>query len=244
MNINLLSVFIALTLAAGLILFIEKVWIGRPVRHKSQLAEAARVVFPILLILLLLRAFVIQNYRVQTTAMEPTLRTGDFTFVNQFFYGVHLPLNHALVFRKHEPKRGQVVVLYWPVNPSVHVMKRVIGIPGDHISYMNHVLYVNDQALSQITLHTQGALEMREESLGGRQYQIQVNPSAPALDFEDVVVPPGEYFVMNDNREDTEDSRSFGFVPLRAFEGQVFMVWMSWNQYTHHIRWYRLGERI
>lgn len=221
---------------------------------QSMLVEYARAFFPILLIVWVLRSFLIQPYRVPTGSLEPTIMPGDFIAVNQFDYGLRLPVINKKVISISEPKRGDIALFRWPVNPKVVFVKRVIGLPGDHIVYKNKVLYINGVEAKQKFIkktvdygnapgQTRVVYKM-QENLNGVKHDIFIQPVGGETRNYDLIVPPHEYFMMGDNRDDSDDSRSWGFVPEKNLIGKAFGIWMSWDPVHHRIRWNRIGMGV
>jgi len=209
--------------------------------------------FPVLLLVFMLRSFVYEPFRIPSGSLEPTLSVGDFILVNKYHYGIRLPVVHKKIYSINEPKHGDIVVFRWPPNPSINFIKRVIGVPGDHISYINKTLYVNGQSMPQefkadsMDRDEEGRdwkVEERIEDFFGVKHSIYQNNLIPKYDFNDVIVPEGMYFMMGDNRDNSADSRVWGFVPEENILGQANYVWMSWNSHDHSIRWKRLGKAI
>jgi len=169
--------------------------------------------------------------------MMPTLLVGDFILVNKFAYGIRLPVLNRKVVEVDEPERGDVVVFRYPKDPSVDYINRVVGLPGDKIGYYNKILYVNDEPAGQMPagvyigkgsgVSMSGASERREQ-LGNVQHDILVMPRTPGLEGE-YVVGKDEYFVMGDNRDNSNDSRYWGTVPETNLVGKAFGVWMHWD---------------
>lgn len=227
------------------------------VRGKEErmpiLIDYARSFFPILLIVFLLRAFLFEPFRIPSGSLEPTLLAGDFILVNKFNYGLRLPLLHNKIFNNNEPQRGDIMVFRWPPNPSVNFIKRVIGLPGDQISYVNKELFVNGERIPQeylnehLTLDENGsewkAIE-KEENLLGVKHKIYIDQGKQSRDYNYITVPHGMYFVMGDNRDDSADSRYWGFVPEKNIVGKAMWVWMSWNSTKTNVRWNRIGKSI
>jgi len=215
--------------------------------------DYGRSFFPVLLIVFLLRSFLYEPFRIPSSSLEPTLLVGDFIVVNKFDYGIRLPVAHNKLIKTSEPKRGDIMVFRWPPDPSKDFIKRIVGIPGDHIKYINKVLYVNDQEIKQdvgtpaTRIDEQGNtidVVKKEEDLLGIKHAIYQNPNQAAYDFNDIIVPPGMYFAMGDNRDDSADSRFWGFVPEKNIVGKAVMVWLSWDSLKHNVRWNRLIKQI
>jgi signal peptidase I len=215
----------------------------------STIVEYSRSFFPVLFVVLLLRSFVIEPFRIPTGSLIPTLLVGDFILVNRYDYGLRLPVTNTKIFSIGEPKRGEIAVFRFPIDPSEYYIKRVIGLPGDHVRYTNKVLYVNDQMADQQFVTSipasksdddQAVVEKSENFLGTKHMIYQI-PDKPAEDFE-TVVPEGEYFVMGDNRDSSYDSRYWGYVPEQNLKGKAIAIWFSFG--NGKIRWDRIGKHI
>ncbi len=216
------------------------------------LVEYARSFFPIVLIVLILRSFLVEPFRIPSGSMMPTLLIGDFILVNKFAYGVRLPAVHTKIFDVGKPERGDIVVFRFPKNPNVDYIKRVIGLPGDRISYYGKKVHVNDKPVKQTSLgryrgvgqgrNMTGAMHLIEE-LPNAEHSILVMGS-PSRRPGVYVVPEGEYFVMGDNRDNSNDSRYWGTVPEQMLVGKAFLIWMSWDWENDGIGFNRLGTSI
>ncbi len=220
-----------------------------PLDKEPLLVEYARSFFPVVLIVLLLRSFLVEPFRIPSGSMMPTLLIGDFILVNKFSYGVRLPVLNNKVIELGEPERGDIVVFRFPKQPTVDYIKRVIGLPGDRIAYFDKKLYVNGQPISQVSLGRyqgvgQGAnmtgAEHFDEDLTGVKHSILINHGVSSV--EDVfVVPQGQYFVMGDNRDNSNDSRYWGTVPEGNLVGKAFFIWMNWDWENSGIAFNRIG---
>lgn len=226
---------------------------GSTSEKMPMIFDYARSFFPVLLVVFFVRSFLYEPYRIPSGSLEPTLLVGDFILVNKFDYGIRLPLTHKLIFSNQEPQRGEIIVFRSPPKPSVNLIKRVIGVPGDHISYVNKTLYVNGkeapQQFEQYTMDHQLDSEswkvtQKQENLLGVKHDIYLISGKENDDFKDVVVPKGMYFVMGDNRDDSVDSRYWGFMPEENIIGKANRVWMSWDSIKHPIRFDRLWMKI
>jgi signal peptidase I len=203
-----------------------------------------------------LRSFLFEPFRIPTGSLEPTLLAGDFILVNKFDYGIRLPVAHTKIIPTGELKRGDIIVFRYPPNPSIDYIKRLIGLPGDHISYIDKILYVNGKKIPQqfeknaVDYGDDGLswdVEQKQEDFFGVKHSIYQIPTRPDDDFKDLVVPPGMYFAMGDNRDDSADSRYWGFVPDKNIIGKASVIWMSWDSRAnllHKIRWDRIGTII
>lgn len=217
-------------------------------QEPGWLVEYSRAFFPVLLAVLVIRSFVVQGFRVPTGSLKPTVLPGDLIAVNQYAYGLRLPVLHKKFYSVSEPKRGEVAVFRYPPDPRQTYVKRVVGVPGDKITYKNKVLYINDKEVTQKDLGKEVdqddggfvMVEKRLEKLNGVSHLIYVRPNRFAHDFERVV-PEGYYFMMGDNRDNSADSRDWGFVPEENLIGKAFGIWMSWDGDRHRVRFERIG---
>jgi signal peptidase I len=248
-----------LTLFTGVVWALDRWWLGPRRRaalapgapdKPSGLVDFSRSFFPVILLVLLLRSFLAEPFRIPSGSMIPTLLPGDFILVNKFTYGLRDPVFHTRFLALGAPRRGDVVVFRYPVDPSKDFIKRVVGLPGDRIAYRNKQLWVNGEAmpLDAVGVYTAGGslpgvVYRFEEALGPAQHHVIVNPARPAEDFE-VEVPEGQYFMMGDNRDGSDDSRRWGTVPERNLVGRAFLVWMSWDGNRFRPDWSRIGNSI
>lgn len=215
--------------------------------------DYARSFFPVLLIVFLLRSFLFEPFRIPSGSLEPTLLMGDFILVNKFDYGIRLPVTHTKLFGNGAPHRGDIMVFRWPPNPKYNFIKRVIGLPGDHISYLNKELYINGQKIPQRFLQESMAEDEsgsfwqaieNQENLLGVKHRIFIDAGQQSRDLNDITVPEGMYFVMGDNRDRSADSRYWGFVPDNHIVGKASLIWLSWNSAKTTVRWNRIGQII
>ena len=208
--------------------------------------------FPVIAVVFLLRSFVAEPFKIPSESMLPTLYVGDLILVNKFSYGVRLPVVHTKVLDVGSPQRGDVMVFRFPQDPSVDYIKRVIGVPGDKISYENKRLAINGV---EVPLSPAGEFEDRRrlaiypqysEKIGDIAHKVLTELDKPS-DIQPVLrfphfdqchyysrgvtctVPPGHYFMMGDNRENSLDSRFWGFVPERNIVGKAFFIWMNFG---------------
>ncbi|AEG02122.1 signal peptidase I [Methylomonas methanica] len=244
-----MATFVTGVVWGGYCLYLKYVHQPYPVDSEPLLVEYARSFFPVVLIVLLLRSFLVEPFRIPSGSMMPTLLVGDFILVNKFTYGIRLPVLNDKVIEMSEPERGDIVVFRFPKQPTVDYIKRVIGLPGDRIAYFDKKLYVNGQPIPQVSLGRyqgvgQGAnmtgAERLEEDLTGVKHSILISPGVPTV--EDVfVVPKGQYFVMGDNRDNSNDSRYWGTVPEANLVGKAFFIWMNWDWQNNGIAFDRIG---
>jgi signal peptidase I len=227
------------------------------------LVEYSRSFFPVIFVVLILRSFLVEPFRIPSGSMMPTLLVGDFILVNKFSYGIRLPVLNKKVIDVGDPQRGDPVVFRYPKQPQVDYIKRVVGLPGDEIAYKNKILYINGQAMEQTSIgsYTGSGTGVRMtgankavEDLHGVEHSILVHPLAPnfsngcsVLAHGPITVPEGHYFVMGDNRDNSNDSRCWGFVPDENLVGKAFGVWMNWDPELGGfppIAWERIGRSI
>ncbi len=271
MNIDFPTFLVLATLITGGIWLIDALFFARSRRLAAQgirdvkeplVVEYARSFFPIILIVLLLRSFLVEPFRIPSGSMMPTLLVGDFILVNKFSYGIRLPVINKKVIDIADPERGDVVVFKYPKNPSVDYIKRVVGLPGDEISYQNKILRVNGEAQKQIPIGTyqgegssarESGVIQSVENLTGVEHEVLVNPRVPDFGYGcqvlirgPITVPEGHYFMMGDNRDNSNDSRCWGLVPDENLVGKAFAIWMHWDSQRSSIpvAWGRLGNSI
>lgn len=255
MNWNFPLILTLAVIITGIISLIDVLFFAKkrqPAQKPTFLIEYSRSLFPVLLIVLVIRSFIVQPFRVPTGSLEPTVLPGDFIAVNQFAYGLRLPVLNTKVIAVGEPKVGEIAVFRWPVNPDIDFVKRVIGVPGDHIVYKDKVLYINGKEATQTyigmatDIEPTGNIAVKEyqEDLNGVKHNIIINPNGGEMQDIDVTVPAGNYFMMGDNRDNSDDSRDWGFVPESNLIGKGAMIWMSWDSQAHTVRWHRLGTVI
>jgi signal peptidase I len=221
---------------------------GAPVAE-PLIVQYAKSFFPVILIVLIIRSFIFEPFRIPSESMMPGLIDGDFIFVSKFAYGLRLPIINTKVLTTGQPRRGDVIVFRLPAKPSVHFIKRLIGLPGDHVAVRDNQVYIND---SPLTLKPDGNFvgsnftgsELERETIGGREHVIMLAASLPSTDY-DAIVPAGQYFFMGDNRNDSEDSRfgMVGFVPEQNLVGHAVRIWLNWD-FPHWPNWRRAGMKI
>jgi signal peptidase I len=206
----------------------------------------------VILIVFVLRSFVVEPFRIPSGSMIPTLLVGDFILVNKFTYGIRLPILNRKIIEVNAPQRGDVVVFRYPEDPSVDYIKRVVGLPGDTVSYLGKRLVINGKELALAPdgeyLHKRATYAKQYvETLDGHRHRILVEDDAPAavpfakqFAFRDkctynsegfvCTVPPGHYFMMGDNRDNSADSRVWGFVPDENIVGKSFFIWFNFSE--------------
>lgn len=193
--------------------------------------EFSKSFFPVLALVFVLRSFLVEPFQIPSGSMIPTLKVGDFIVVNKFTYGIRMPVIRSKLLNINQPKRGDVVV-FFPPHEDRYFIKRLIGVPGDRIRYDQHTLYINGELVPQKLLRYGAVPSCRvmEETLEGETFTTQKCVSRSALLEDSWVVPEGHYFMMGDNRDNSQDSRVWGPVPDSNIVGKAFAVWMHWDK--------------
>ena len=264
MQFDLAAFLVSAALVTGSIWVLDK-WVLAPrralVRPTGQAGEQvtgkdilpwyvdfSRSFFPVILIVLVLRSFIVEPFRIPSDSMLPTLRAGDFILVNKFAFGVRLPVVNAKIIDSGSPQRGDVAVFRYPEDPSVDYIKRVVGLPGDWLEYRNKQLYINGEPVPQSAPppDSQSALdgyETRLEKLGNVSHLIQLREGQNGISFKRQV-PQGHYFAMGDNRDNSYDSRFWGFLPEKNLIGKAFMIWLNKDCIIFQGHCNRIGRSI
>ncbi len=260
-----LVMFVLLLVTGGIWLLDRFVLAEKRAGNEPWWVEYAKSFFPVILIVFCIRSFLAEPFKIPSGSMIPTLQVGDFILVNKFTYGIRLPIVNQKIVQVNDPKRGDVMVFHYPENPSVDYIKRVVGIPGDIVEYRDKHLTINGVEQVQVAdgdynyvesglnfVHT----EKRTETLGEKQHALLINPDMPNVHLSAVAdfkghencvynesmlrcrVPAGSYFMMGDNRDNSRDSRYWGFVPDNQIVGRAFLVWMNFADLK------RIGQSI
>jgi signal peptidase I len=244
--------------------------------------DYARSFFPVAVIVLVLRSFIFEPFRIPSDSMMPTLLDGDFIVVNKFAYGLRLPVLDTKFLGIGEPQRGDVVVFRYPPDPSINYIKRLVGLPGDHVTVRSDRLYINGVAVpfNQVARFNDGCYQnfrLADEQLGEHRHSVLYchtpgdigseqlptcnrapghsyvcdEPVAEGIevpergDREDMVVPPGSYLMIGDNRDNSADGRYWGYVPEANLVGKATRIWFNWDlQRSGGPKWGRIGMRI
>ncbi|MCB4811398.1 signal peptidase I [Methylovorus menthalis] len=210
------------------------------------LVEYSKSFFPVILVVFMIRSFVVEPFKIPSASMMPTLIAGDFILVNKFIYGLRVPILNNTFLEIRHPQRGEVFVFHYPKDPSIDYIKRVVGVPGDKIAYRDKQLYINGKKLdvnyADDYQYVGSGLSMvvtkrYQEQLGEHKHDILLEEEKPSLDGE-VEVPPGHYFAMGDNRDNSNDSRFWGFVPEENLVGKAFFIWWNFDNFG------RIGNTI
>ena len=200
--------------------------------REPVLVEYARSFFPVLLVVFVLRSFLVEPFQIPSSSMVPTLEVGDYILVNKYTYGIRLPVIRTKVLALNNPQRGDVVVFFPPHMNDTYFIKRVVGLPGDTVEYRNKQIFVNGKRVEREPAAEQFAQSSHNitgrESLGESEHLMQVDTRRPSSDFS-VVVRPGHYFMMGDNRDNSSDSRVWGQVSEKDIVGKAFAIWMHWD---------------
>jgi signal peptidase I len=259
------TALVVLTLATGIVWLLDRLFFAKRRAARAGLLEAkepvavdySRAFFPVLLVVLVLRSFVAEPFRIPSSSMMPSLLIGDFILVNKFAYGLRLPITNQKFVDIGEPRRGDVVVFRPPHHPDQDWIKRVIGLPGDTVAYRDNTVYVNGEPFGYRMIgpyvgEGRGAdmtgASLLQEQLPGRPHPVLERQDSPFFiqGEGEWVVPPGHYFVMGDNRDNSEDSRFWQshFLPESNLRGKAFLVWMNFDRSAGGIDFSRIGSGI
>ena len=254
-DVDFAFVLVCATALTGIIWALEVVWlrprrlVRSPQATESMLVEYSRSFFPVLLVVLVVRSFLFEPFRIPSSSMMPTLLIGDFIFVNKFSYGLRLPVLNSKILDLGAPERGDVVVFRLPADPSTNYIKRLVGLPGDSVTYLNGQVFINGQPMPvSIVGPYQGGDQdgslLGREMLGRADHQVLWMPGRGSLEGT-FIVPSGHYFMMGDNRDNSRDSRyeGVGMIPDGNIAGRAVRIWMNWD-FSHMPRWQRIGQSI
>lgn len=260
-------VLVLLTLGMGLVWALDA-WVMKPRRQAAAVAsgqsgegpgepalvEFCRSFFPIVLVVLLVRSFLFEPFRIPSSSMMPTLLVGDFIFVSKFSYGLRLPVLNAKILDLGEPGRGDVAVFRLPSDPATNYIKRIVGVPGDVVSLRDKRLWVNGvpvpvEATGESVVVDCGGFGFRArlvtETIGEVSHQIYIGEQRDrASPFLDRTVPQGQYLVLGDNRDCSQDGRIIGYIPEQNMVGRAVRIWMNWDSASRRPLWHRIGSRI
>jgi signal peptidase I len=221
---------------------------------EPALVEFSRSFFPIVLVVLLIRSFAFEPFRIPSSSMMPTLLVGDFIFVSKFSYGLRLPVLNTKILELGEPARGDVAVFRLPEDPATNYIKRIIGLPGDVVSLREKRLWINDQPVpleaigNAVDIECGGfwfSAQLASETIGAESHQVYISEQRDRPSpFLDRPVPEGQYLVMGDNRDCSRDGRVIGYIPEANMVGRAVRIWMSWDSASRRPLWNRIGDRI
>jgi signal peptidase I len=257
---NFGTVMLIFVLATGLIAALDRWVLARKRdagEPAGVLVDYSRGFFPVILAVFVLRSFLAEPFTIPSSSMRPGLSVGDFILVNKFTYGIRIPVLNTVLIPVHKVERGDVAVFNFPPNPKVNYIKRVIGLPGDTVEYRNKRLTINGKAVPDVSDGSYDYLEQKvaqihndrfRETLGNKQVEVLNIPDAPTLALSQVAdfdgrdqcryddngfvckVPQGHYFMMGDNRDNSLDSRYWGFVDDHLLVGKAFFIWMNFSE--------------
>lgn len=264
------ALFLFLLLVLTGVIWLTDIVVLRKRRPEGEpepvVVDYARSFFPVILVVFLLRSFLVEPFKIPSGSMLPTLEIGDFILVNKYDYGIRLPILNIKVFEVGQPKRGDVMVFRYPKDPGLDYIKRVVGLPGDTVEYIDKRLIINGQP---VEMEPAGHYEYVADGLNyvraqtyrerfnGHHHTAMVIPDQPPVILHQVEgafphrenctynergfrcrVPEGHYFLLGDNRDASNDSRYWGFVPERNIVGRAFLIWMNFGDLS------RIGQFI
>jgi signal peptidase I len=203
-------------------------------RRKSLVREYGEAIVIAIVLALVIRTLIVQAFTIPSGSMMDTLLVGDYILVNKFLYGAELPFTDWRTPGLRNPERGDIIVFRYPQDEKRDFIKRIVATPGDRILIRGHDVYVNAQRLTE---------PYARHTTSSSQYRGQLSCSY-AYGCEPTVVPPHSYFVMGDNRDNSQDSRYWGFVRRQKIKGKAFLIYWSWDGDRHWLRWWRLGKYI
>ncbi|WP_303785508.1 signal peptidase I [Azovibrio restrictus] len=252
---NFALILFVLLVVTGIIWLVDLIWLKKH-RSKSDKdpwwVEYGASFFPVILVVFVLRSFIVEPFKIPSGSMIPTLLVGDFILVNKYTYGIRLPVINKKIIDVNRPARGDVMVFRYPEDPSLDYIKRVVGLPGDTVAYQNKRLSINGKPVpveaEDDYLHPERLYYSKRyrETLGDVSYSVLNDADAPAYipdasrfsgrenckyNTAGVIcrVPDGHYFVMGDNRDNSRDSRAWGFVPEENIVGKAFFIWLNFS---------------
>ena len=224
-------------------------------KHKSFYKEWIEPFLIAAVVALFIRQFAVEAFKIPSGSMIPTLDIGDHLLVNKFIYGPRLPFTDIRIFTWKEPKRGEIIVFKYPENESKNFIKRVVGLAGDKIEIKKGILFINDQPVPVVAQGVSREKEqgghsyyeksvLLEEQLGSIKHHIQYLRDQSGYDFGPKLVPAESVFVMGDNRDNSQDSRVWGFVKTEKILGRALIIYWSWDGDDRWVRWERIGTLI
>lgn len=259
MDINFPLVLVVLTFATGVVWLADKLFLRKrrlaaaglePTKKvdaeaepkEPWLVDVSRSFFPVLAVVLVLRSFLVEPFQIPSGSMLPTLEVGDFILVNKYAYGLRLPVVGTKILDVDDPERGDVMVFRYPEDGTTNYIKRVVGLPGDHVRYQNKQFYINGELVPREFVARLPPMERWREQIGEVEHDLylSINQVSGAGEGE-WVVPQGHYFMIGDNRDNSNDSRFWGTVPEDMIVGKAFAIWMHWQSLTSLPSFERVG---
>lgn len=254
-SVDFALILFVLTLVTGALWCVDRFY-ARPRRAPDAPSpwwvEWGAAFFPVVLFVFGLRSFIVEPFKIPSGSMVSTLLEGDFILVNKFTYGIRLPVIDTKILDLNAPMRGEVMVFRYPRDPSQNYIKRVVGLPGDTVEYIEKNLTINGEKIAPTSdgtyVYKTDVLSKYRETLGGIEHDILLDPRVPSFvrtpeevfPFKEnctysgrgfsCIVPPGHYLVMGDNRDNSADSRAWGFVPDENIVGRAFFIWFNFSQ--------------
>ena len=245
-----------LLVVTGLVCLVDLLWLRKKRAEEAKepwWVEYSVSFFPVILIVFLLRSFLFEPFKIPSGSMIPTLLIGDFILVNKYAYGIRLPVINRKILDIANPERGDVMVFRYPDDPSLDYIKRVVGLPGDRVEYQGKRVSINGQLLPVRQIDDYLSRERMQfsrryvETVGTREHEILLDEDSPPFmaqsrsfphagnciyntSGQTCTVPPAHYFVMGDNRDNSSDSRVWGFVPDENIVGKAFFIWLNLNE--------------
>lgn len=248
MDLNFPLILVVLTFICGVMWLIDKLWLSKKRADEAPpfYIEYTAPFFPVLFLVLVLRSFLIEPFQIPSASMVPTLEIGDFILVNKYSYGLRLPVTQIKIMDVADPMRGDVMV-FFPPGDERYFIKRVVGLPGDHVQVLDNQLFINGELMEQSPAKPPRAAgygySIVEETLGDKKHLIRKHRTPSRLGRSiSYVVPEGHYFMMGDNRDNSSDSRVWGAVPEANIVGKAFAIWMHWDEFFSLPSFERAGK--
>ncbi len=248
MDLNFPLILVVLTLVCGVMWLLDKLVLARRRGDRASpfYVEYTAPFFPVLLLVLVLRSFVVEPFQIPSASMVPTLQIGDFILVNKYTYGLRLPVTQTKILEVNQPQRGDVMV-FFPPDDDRYFIKRVVGLPNDHVQVLDNQLFINGEPMEQTRVkvpYSAGyGYEIVAEKLSDTTHLVRKHRVPGQLGRSvSYVVPEGHYFMMGDNRDNSSDSRVWGPVPEANIVGKAFAVWMHWDDFFSLPSFARAGK--
>ena len=239
------AILMGVTFFTGIIWLLDIIFFSKSKFKNNKIIDNIKGFFPVLLAVFVIRSFIVETFKIPSGSMMPTLVAGDFIAVNKFSYGLRLPVFNKLLLPLGLPKRGDVFVFHYPEDPGIDYIKRVIGLPGDEIRYEDKILFINKTKVDQIFVDNYEYLLASSRAMSAKQMTESLSDSEYSILIHDIpdenynfTVPMGHYLAMGDNRDNSSDSRVWGYVPEQYLVGKAFMIWLNLDNFS------RIGNSI